>query len=43
MKCLLCSSKFQDEKGLVGHYLSYHNDANNWCFQKLFQTKKEAF
>ena len=43
MKCLLCSSKFQDEKGLVDHCLSYHNDANNWFFQKLFQTKKKAF
>ena len=42
MKCLLCSSKFKDQKALVDHYLSYHNiDENNWCFQKLFQTKNE--
>ena len=44
MKCFLCSSKFPDQKGLVDHYLSYHNvDANNWFFQKLFQTKNKAF
>ena len=44
MKCLLCSSKFQDQKGLIDHYLSYHNvDANNWFFRKLFQTKNKAF
>ena len=44
MKCLLCSSKFQDQKGSIDHYLSYHNvDANNWFFQKLFQTKSKAF
>ena len=42
MKCLLCSSKFKDQKALVDHYLSYHNiDENNWFFQKLFQTKNE--
>ena len=30
MKCLLCSSKFKDDKELLDHYLSYHNiDENN--------------
>ena len=43
MKCLLCSSKFKDQKDLLDHYLSYHNiDENNWFFQKLFQTKNKT-
>ena len=43
MKCLLCSSKFKDQKALLDHYLSYHNiDENNWFFQKLFQTKNKV-
>ena len=43
MKCLLCSSKFKDEKELLDHYLSYHNiDENNWFFQKLFQAKNKS-
>ena len=42
MKCLLCSSRFKDQKTLADHYLSYHHiDENNWFFQKLFQTKNE--
>ena len=42
MKCLLCSSKFKDQKELLDHYLSYHNiDENNWFFQKLFQAKSK--
>ena len=41
MKCLLCSSKFKDQKELLDHYLFYHNiDENNWFFQKLFQSNK---
>ena len=40
MKCLLCSSKFKDQKDLLNHYVTYHNvDENNWFFQKLFQIK----
>ena len=43
MKCLLCSSKFKDQKEVVDHYLSYHNiDENNWFFQKLFQAKNKS-
>ena len=25
MKCLLCSSKFKDQKGLWNHFATYHN------------------
>ena len=25
MKCLLCSSTFQNDEGLLNHYVSYHN------------------
>ena len=43
MKCLLCSSKFKDQKELLDHYLSYHNiDENNWFFQKLFQSNNKT-
>ena len=43
MKCLLCSSKFKDQKKLLDHYLSYHNiDENNRFFQKLFQSKNKS-
>ena len=43
MKCLLCSSKFKDQKELLDHYLSYHNiDENNSFFQKLFQSNKKT-
>ena len=44
MKCLLCSSKFQDEQKLIAHYLTYHNvDQNNWFFKKLFMKDNKAF
>ena len=37
MKCLLCSSKFDDEKGLLEHYISFHKiDESNWFFKNLF-------
>ena len=40
MKCLLCSSTFQNQENLLNHYISYHNvDENNCFFQKLFQIK----
>ena len=43
MECLLCSSKFKDQKELLDHYLSYHNiDESNWFFQKLFQCNKKT-
>ena len=43
MKCLLCSSKFKDQKDLLNHYVTYHNvDKNNWLFQKLFQIKDKT-
>ena len=42
IKCLLCSSKFKDQKALLDHYLTYHNiDQNNWFFQKRFQAKNK--
>ena len=25
MKCLLCSSTFQNDESLLNHYVSYHN------------------
>ena len=44
MKCLLCSSKFKDQKELLDHSLSYHNiGENNWFFQKLFQLNNKTF
>ena len=43
MKCLLCSSKFKDQKDLLNHYVTYHNvHKNNWFFQKLFQIKDKS-
>ena len=43
MKCLLCSSKFKDQKALLDHYFSYHNiDVNNCFFQKLFQVNNKT-
>ena len=44
MKCLLCSSKFKDQKELLDHCLSCHNiDENKWFFQKLFQSNNNTF
>ena len=38
MKCLLCSSQFDDKKKLIEHYISYHNiDENNYFFKCLLQ------
>ena len=43
MKCLLCSSTFQNQEDLLNHYVSYHNvDENNCFFQKLFQIKNKS-
>ena len=43
MKCLLCSSTFQNQEDQLNHYISYHNiDENNWFFQKLFQIKNKS-
>ena len=40
MKCLLCSSTFQNQETLLNHYIFYNNvDENNCFFQKLFQIK----
>ena len=40
MKCLLSSSKFNDQQELLNHYVNFHHvDENNWFFQKLFQIK----
>ena len=40
MKCLLCSFKFEDEKGLLEHYISFHKiDESNWFFKNLFCIK----
>ena len=44
MKCLLCSSNFENKQKLIDHYLQYHNvDQNNWFFKKLFVENNEAF
>ena len=38
MKCFLCSSKFKDQKELLGHYLSDHNiDENSWVSKNYFR------
>ena len=43
MKCLLCSSTFENQEDLLRHYIDYHNvDENNWFFQKLFQIKNKT-
>ena len=42
MKCLLCSSKFNDEKGLLDHYIDFHKiDESNW-FLKIYLILKIA-
>ena len=44
MKCLLCSSNFENKQELINHYLIYHNvDKNNWFFKKLFIKDNKAF
>ena len=44
MKCLLCSSKFKDQKELLDNYFSYRNiDENNCFFQNLFQSNNKTF
>ena len=44
MKCLLCSSKFEDQQKLIDHYRTYHNiDQNSWFFKKLYVTDNRAF
>ena len=43
MKCLLCSSKFENQNDLLNHYVTYHNiDKNNWFFQKSFQIRDKT-
>ena len=43
IKCLLCSSRFKDQKELLDYYLSYHNiDEDNCFFQKLVQAKNKS-
>ena len=43
MKCLLCSSSFQNQEDLLNHYVSYQNvDESNWSFQNIFQSKNKA-
>ena len=43
MKCLLCSLNFDDEKGLLNHYISFHKiDESNWFFKNLFSVKKNS-
>ena len=38
MKCLMCSSQFDDIEKLIEHYVSYHNiDKNNYFFKCLLQ------
>ena len=43
MKCLLCSSSFDNNEELIEHYVTYHKiDPNNRFFQKLFQSNKNC-
>ena len=43
MKCLLCSSKFKEQKDLLNHYMTYNNaDKNNWFFQNISQIKNKS-
>ena len=43
MKCLLCSSSFDNDDELIEHYITYHKiDPNNRFFQKLLQSKKNC-
>ena len=43
MKCLLCSSTFENHEDLLHHYIDYHNvDENNGFFQKLSQIKNKT-
>ena len=43
MKCLLCSLNFDDEKGLLNHYISFHKiDESNWFFKNLFNVTKNS-
>ena len=38
MKCLMCSSQFDDRNKLIEHYISYHNiDQNSYFFKYLIQ------
>ena len=38
MKCLLCSSQFEERDKLIEHYISYHNiNKNNFFFKCLLQ------
>ena len=41
MKCLLCSSSFDNDEELIEYYITYHKiDPNNRFFQKLFQSNR---
>ena len=43
MKCLLCTLNFDDEKGLLNHYISFHKiDESTWFFKNLFNVKKNS-
>ena len=43
MKCLLCSSSFDDDEEIIEHYVTYHKiHPNNRFFQKLFQSDKNC-
>ena len=44
MKCLLCSSNFENKQKLIDHYLQYHIvDQNNWFYRKRFVENNKAF
>ena len=43
MKCLLCSSSFDNNEELIGNYITCHKiSANIRFFQKLFQPNKKC-
>ena len=43
MKCLLCSTTFDNDQDLIEHYASYHKiDPSNRFFQELFQLSRNC-
>lgn len=43
MKCLLCSSVFENDQDLLQHYISFHRvDEDNKFSHKLLQPRKKS-
>ena len=44
MKCLLCSSNYDDNHKLIEHYINYHNiDRDNYFFKQLVNFKNSSY